>query len=382
MSLSSYLCTMQIAALVSGGVDSSVIVPLLKEQGYDPVIFYIRIGMENEPGFMDCPSEEDIEITTFIAKKYGCRFEIADLHNEYWNRVVSYTIDSVKNGFTPNPDVMCNRFIKFGSFEDKFGKDFDKIATGHYARVLEQNGKYFLATSKDRRKDQTYFLGRITYPQLSKAMFPVGDMEKGEVRKLAEKLKLPSAGRPDSQGICFLGKVNYNEFIRRYTGEKTGDIVELETGKILGKHKGYWFHTIGQRKGLGLSQGPWFVVKKDIPANIVYVSNGYDPISQHKNEIFLEDFLFINEIPNRDYSSPQPVTFKIRHQPEFIAGEMMIWGQGSTEAWGHSGMGAGRFVIKSEKSIAGVAPGQFGVVYDVEKNICLGSGVIADNVEC
>jgi len=176
--------------------------------------------------------------------------------------------------------------------------------------------------------------------------------------------------------------VNYNEFIRRYTGEKTGDIVELETGKILGKHKGYWFHTIGQRKGLGLSQGPWFVVKKDIPANIVYVSNGYDPISQHKNEIFLEDFLFINEIPNRDYSSPQPVTFKIRHQPEFIAGEMMIWGQGSTEAWGHSGMGAGRFVIKSEKSIAGVAPGQFGVVYDVEKNICLGSGVIADNVEC
>ncbi|HNQ83202.1 MAG TPA: tRNA 2-thiouridine(34) synthase MnmA, partial [Bacteroidales bacterium] len=256
---------MQIAALVSGGVDSSVIVPLLKEQGYDPVIFYIQIGMENEPGFMDCPSEEDIEITTFIAKKYGCRFEIANLHEEYWNRVVNYTIESVSKGLTPNPDVMCNRFIKFGSFEDKFGKDFDKIATGHYAQVLEKEGQFFLGTSKDRRKDQTYFLGRITYPQLSKAMFPIGGFEKGEVRAMAERLKLPSAGRPDSQGICFLGKVNYNEFIRRYTGEKEGDIVELETGKILGKHKGYWFHTIGQRKGLGLSQGPWFVVKKDIP---------------------------------------------------------------------------------------------------------------------
>lgn len=364
--LSSYLCTMQIAALVSGGVDSSVIVPLLKEQGYDPVIFYIQIGMENEPGFMDCPSEEDIEITTFLAKKYGCRFEIANLHEEYWNRVVSYTIESVRNGFTPNPDVMCNRFIKFGSFEDKFGKDFDKIATGHYARVIESDGQCFLGTSKDRRKDQTYFLGRITYPQLSKAMFPVGEMEKGEVRAMAEKLKLPSAHRPDSQGICFLGKVNYNEFIRRYTGEKTGDIVELETGKILGKHKGYWFHTIGQRKGLGLSQGPWFVVKKDIPANIVYVSNGYDPAAQHSNIIALDDFLFINDAPDRDYSSPRPVYFKIRHQPEFNEGMMVRRGQGVGE----------KFVITSIKSIAGVAPGQFGVVYDVEKKICLGSGII------
>ena len=157
---------MKIAALVSGGVDSSVIVPLLKEQGYDPVIFYIRIGMEDEPGFMDCPSEEDIEITTFIAKKYRCKLEIADLHDEYWKRVVSYTLESVKKGLTPNPDVMCNRLIKFGSFEDKFGKDYDRIATGHYARIIEEGGKVYLGTAKDRRKDQTYFLGRITYAQL------------------------------------------------------------------------------------------------------------------------------------------------------------------------------------------------------------------------
>ncbi len=178
---------------------------------------------------------------------------------------------------------------------------------------------------------------------------------------------------------AFLGKINYNEFIKRYAGEKEGDIVELETGKILGKHKGFWFHTIGQRKGLGLSQGPWFVVKKDIPANIVYVSNGYDPVAQHKTEVLLDDFLFINETPDRDYSVPQPVFFKIRHQPEFNEGTMM---ERSGEA-GERGSGeAGRFLIESAKSIAGVAPGQFGVVYDVEKRICLGSGVITDNVEC
>jgi tRNA (5-methylaminomethyl-2-thiouridylate)-methyltransferase len=354
----------QIAALVSGGVDSSVIVPLLKEQGYDPVIFYIRIGSKNEPGLMDCPSEEDIEITTFIAKKYGCRFEIANLHEEYWNRVVNYTIDAVRHGFTPNPDVMCNLFIKFGSFNDKFGKDFDRIATGHYARRIDAAGKVYLGTAIDQKKDQTYFLGRITYQQLSKAMFPLADLEKKDVRKMARDLKLPSAGRPDSQGICFLGKINYNEFIKRYAGEKEGDIIELETGKVLGKHKGFWFHTIGQRKGLGLSQGPWFVVQKDIPGNIVYVSNGYDPVAQHRKVITLADFLFINEIPDRDYSVPQPVHFKIRHQPEFNEGVMRRQGDNGT------------YMIESSNSIAGVAPGQFGVVYDTEKRICLGSGVI------
>lgn len=354
---------MQIAALVSGGVDSSVIVPLLKDQGYDPVIFYIQIGMDNEPGFMDCPSEEDIEITTFIAKKYGCRLEIANLHEEYWNRVVNYTIESVRHGFTPNPDVMCNRFIKFGSFEDKFGKDFDRIATGHYARRIEEGGKVYLGTAIDQKKDQTYFLGRITYLQLSKAMFPLADLEKKDVRKLARELKLPSAGRPDSQGICFLGKINYNEFIKRYAGEKEGDIIELETGKVLGKHKGFWFHTIGQRKGLRLGQGPWFVVKKNIPGNIIYVSNGYDPVTQYQQVISLADFLFINENPDRDYSFPQRVNFKIRHQPEFNEGMMIREGEGL-------------YRIDTAKSIAGIAPGQFGVIYDTEKRICLGSGVI------
>ncbi|MCK5838418.1 MAG: tRNA 2-thiouridine(34) synthase MnmA [Bacteroidales bacterium] len=353
---------MNIAALVSGGVDSSVIIPLLKEQGYDPVIFYIQIGMENEPAFMDCPSEEDIEITTFIAKKYGCKFEIVNLHNEYWNRVVDYTINTVKKGLTPNPDVMCNRLIKFGSFDDKFGKEFDKIATGHYAGTGFIDGKHWLRTATDRVKDQTYFLGRINYHQLSKAMFPLANLLKKEVRTYAEKENLPSALRKDSQGICFLGKINYNQFIKQHIGEKRGKIVELETGKILGTHNGYWFHTIGQRKGLGLSQGPWFVVKKEIEENVIYVSNGYDPASQYSDEIILQDFQFITEDPVTDYSKGAGVTFKIRHTPEFTKGVMSKDG--------------GLFRIKSQEPIAGLAPGQFGVIYDKDENVCIGSGII------
>ena len=355
---------MRIAALVSGGVDSSVIIPILKEQGYDPHIFYIKIGMEDEPGFLDCPSEEDIEIVTYLAGKYNCPFDVVSLQDEYWKRVVSYTIDAVKMGLTPNPDVMCNRLIKFGSFEDKYGGGFDRIATGHYARVITEEGRTFLGTASDKKKDQTYFLGRITRHQLSKAMFPIGDMEKAEVRKKAEDLKVPSARRPDSQGICFLGKINYNQFIRQYTGEKEGEIIELETGRRLGMHKGYWFHTIGQRKGLGLSQGPWFVVKKDTLENIVYVSHGYDPLSQYTGVISLADMLFINGEPDRDYSQPREVCFKIRHQPEFSRGTLQREGD--------------RHILYPEKNISGVAPGQFGVIYDTAERICLGSGVIAE----
>lgn len=250
---------MNIAALVSGGVDSSVMLHLLKEQGYEPVIFYILIGMKDKEGFLDCPSEEDIEITTWLSKKYGLRMEVVTLQEEYWDNVVAYTLDSVKKGLTPNPDVMCNRLIKFGSFNEKYGKDFDFLATGHYASTSFINETKYLTTAKDKFKDQTDFLAQITYAQLQKLMFPVGNLTKPEVRQIANEVRMPSAGRKDSQGICFLGKVNYNDFLRRYIGEKEGNIVELETGKILGKHKGYWFHTIGLEKDLALASdhGLW-----------------------------------------------------------------------------------------------------------------------------
>jgi len=356
---------MNIAALVSGGVDSSVVVHQLKEAGYDPTIFYIRIGMEDKDGYIDCPAEEDIEITTYIARKYGCKMEVVSLHEEYWENVVSYTIDAVKRGLTPNPDMMCNKLIKFGCFEQKWGKDFDKTATGHYATTTDLNGKVYLSTAKDKFKDQTDFLAQVDYLQVSKLMFPIGNLLKSEVRDIAEKQGLPSAKRKDSQGICFLGKINYNDFIERYLGKRTGKIVELETGKILGKHNGYWFHTIGQRKGLGLSGGPWFVIKKDIRRNIIYVSNGYGVETQFGKTINLQGFNFITEDPWGEFDDEREVTFKIRHTPEFTHGRIRRIGD--------------LYRIESDEKIQGIAPGQFSVVYDKESHLCLGSGMIIDD---
>ena len=355
---------MNIAALVSGGVDSSVVVHQLKEAGYDPAIFYIKIGMEDEHGYIDCPSEEDIEITTFVAKKYGCRMEVVSLHEEYWENVVNYTIDAVKRGLTPNPDMMCNKLIKFGCFEQKWGHAFDKIATGHYANTTNIDGKIWLSTAADKVKDQTYFLGQVNYLQVSKLMFPIGHLQKSEVREIAAREGLPSAQRKDSQGICFLGKINYNDFIKRYLGERPGKIVELETGNVVGKHRGYWFHTIGQRKGLGLSGGPWFVIKKDIRRNIVYVSNGYDPETQYGKVVNLQGFQFITEDIWGEFDGEKEIAFKIRHTPEFTFGTIKRIGD--------------LYRIDSEDKIQGIASGQFAVVYDTKCNLCIGSGMIID----
>ena len=361
---------MKVAALVSGGVDSSVAVHMLKEQGITPDIYYIRIGMEQEDGFIDCPAEEDIEITQWIAHHYGCRFEEVNLHKEYWDNVVSYTIESVRRGLTPNPDVMCNRLIKFGAFEDRRGKDYDCIATGHYARTTNVDGTAFLATALDPIKDQTDFLSQLEYSQIKKLMFPIGHLMKSEVRTIAHEAHLPSADRKDSQGICFLGKINYNDFIKRYLGEREGKIVELETGKVLGSHKGYWFHTIGQRKGLFLSGGPWFVVRKDIEENVLYVSQGYDPAAAHGKEITLMGFHLLSGCwpgypdnpENPDYPE-RDIKFKIRHTPEFHQGHL-------------SRLPDGLMRISSEDPIQGIAAGQYATIYDNEANLVVATGMI------
>jgi len=352
---------MNIATLLSGGVDSSVVVHLLKEAGYTPTLFYIKIGMDDDE-LLHCTSEEDIEMASLIARKYGCKLEIVDLHKDYWDNVVSYTINKVKLGLTPNPDVMCNKLIKFGVFEQRVGKDFDKTATGHYAKIIEENGKVYLGTAIDPVKDQTDFLAQIDALQVSKLMFPIGNLMKNEVRDIAIKAELPSAKRQDSQGICFLGKVNYNDFIRRYLGEKSGPVVELETGKILGKHNGYWFHTVGQRKGLGLSGGPWYVIKKDVEANIVYASKGFDVQTQYGYELSMRDFHFITDNPWENNSNEIDITFKIRHTPDFTRGKLV-----STPAGVH---------LLSTERLQGIAPGQFGVIYDADSRICIGSGEI------
>ena len=351
---------MNIAALVSGGVDSSVVVHLLKEQGYTPDIFYIRIGMEDEEGYIDCPAEEDIEITQWIARKYGCRFEEVNLHKEYWDNVVSYTIESVRKGLTPNPDVMCNKLIKFGAFDDRRGHAYDRIATGHYATTAIVDGRSFLATAKDPVKDQTDFLSQLSYRQIQKLMFPIGHLMKSDVRAIAHEAGLPSADRKDSQGICFLGKINYNDFIRRYLGEREGKIVELESGKVLGTHKGYWFHTIGQRKGLYLSGGPWFVVRKDIENNVLYVSQGYDPREQYGDRITLMGF---HPLAPVELPLPMEVKFKIRHTPEFHTGRLVQLPDGLVQ-------------IESGELIQGIAAGQYATIYDADAHLVIASGMI------
>ena len=366
----------RIAVLLSGGVDSSVVVHEFAQRDIHPDCFYIKIGPEEKEEW-DCNSEEDLEMATVVARRYGCNLQVIDCHHEYWNQVTRYTMEKVKAGFTPNPDVMCNRLIKFGAFYEKIGHDYDLIATGHYAQTEVINGQKWLITSPDPVKDQTDFLAQIYGWQLQKAIFPIGHFVKDEVRIIAEREHLVNARRKDSQGICFLGNIDYNEYVRRYLGEKTGDIIELETGKKIGEHKGLWFHTIGQRKGLGLGGGPWFVIKKDVTQNILYVSHGYDPETAYKKNFFVHDFHLLTAAPKlAKEQNPEGipanwirVTFKIRHTPEYHPGWIEPTGKQVIDE-------GGKAIIHSDEKIHGVAPGQFCVVYDENHHKCYGSAEI------
>ena len=351
----------RIAVLLSGGVDSSVVLYELASKGLHPDCFYIKIGPEEEEEW-DCSSEEDLEMATAVAARYGCRLQVVDCHREYWDGVTRYTMDKVRAGYTPNPDVMCNRMIKFGAFDEKMGHNYDLIATGHYAQTEMIDGRKWLVTSPDPVKDQTDFLAQIYDWQLRKAIFPIGHYMKEEVREIAEREHLINAKRKDSQGICFLGKINYNDYIRRYLGENPGDVLELETGRKIGQHRGLWFHTIGQRHGLGFGGGPWYAVKKDVERNILYVSRGYEPRTAYKTDFKVHGFHFLTMNPWGD--SPEcGVTFKIRHTPEYRPARLERLGEGS-------------YMVHSQTPIQGVAPGQFCVVYDERHHCCIGSAEI------
>jgi len=243
----------KILVALSGGVDSAVAAWLLKEQGYDVSSAYIRTWMNEEMPLADCPAQQDIEDSRAVASHLGIEYDIVNLVNEYREHVVKYLVDGYKRGITPNPDMMCNREMKFGIFQD-YAREagFDGIATGHYVRkIIQPDGSHNLIEGIDKNKDQTYFLALLRQEQILNALFPIGELEKPLVREIAAAQKLPNATKKDSQGICFLGNMNINRFLEHYIEDKPGDIVHID-GKIIGRHRGLHRYTTGQRRGIGI----------------------------------------------------------------------------------------------------------------------------------
>lgn len=348
---------MNVAVLLSGGVDSSVALNLLKNEGHSLTAFYLKIWLEDDLTFLgNCPWEEDLEYVRAVCNQLNIPLEIINMQQEYLDTVVEYTISELKQGNTPSPDIMCNLNIKFGLFFNKISKDFDKVASGHYAQIEEINSLYYLKENPDKVKDQTYFLSYLKQDQLKKILFPIGKYTKQQVRQLANQFNLPNKSRKDSQGICFLGKIKYNDFIKFHLGEKVGKIVEIETGKILGNHKGYWFHTIGQRSGLGLSGGPWYVIKKDIEGNVVYVSRNNQTEKVPHDKLKVLDINWIPYKPNFD-----SFEIKLRH--------------GANKNIGVIEKIDNQYVIlKLNEPDQGISNGQFAIFY--KNGYCYGGGKI------
>jgi len=289
-------------------------------------------------------------------------------------------LKELKQGRTPSPDILCNEWIKFGLFFDKIDPNFQKIVSGHYAQVEQRAEKFLLKRSPDAVKDQTYFLSRLDQQQLSRLWFPIGHLTKKQVRGMAQKLDLPNRDRKDSQGICFLGKIKYPEFVRYHLGERKGEIIDIESSKVLGEHKGVWFHTVGQRKGLRLPGGPWYVVKKDLPANKLFVAHADRYLEHARADFTVADVRWISgepgegrarraaepprEMVNSSAGTPRPtydLQTKVRHSPHL-------------ENCRIEPAGDGRWTVHLENKDQGIAAGQSAIFYDGD--ICLGGGVI------
>jgi len=359
---------MNVALLISGGVDSSVALRLLQQQGHQVTAFYLKIWLEDELSFLgECPWEEDLSFVRAVCEQAGVPLEVISFQKEYWDSVVADIVDQIRQGLTPNPDILCNQRVKFGAFyayidmiyrAQNPDKLFDKIATGHYAQVTERDGIFYLKQSPDVIKDQTYFLSRLNQKQLARALFPIGHLKKAEVRDLAEQFNLLNKKRKDSQGICFLGKLKFSEFVKYHMGEKQGDIVEFETGKKLGTHQGVWFYTIGQRQGIGLSGGPWYIVDKNSSENSIFVSRSYHTADKGRDIVSIGLCHWIS-----GYRPLADIMVKLRHGSHIYQATV----QQQTKA-GDS------LIIKLPYNDQGIAAGQYAVFY--EKDVCLGGGVI------
>ncbi len=338
---------------MSGGVDSSLTAALLKEQGYDVTGVYMKNWTQDLPG-MHCPWADDLADAKRVAVQLGIDFKVFDFENEYKHKVVDYMIEEYKLGRTPNPDIMCNQEVKFKLFLEASLEDgADMIATGHYARV--ENG--VLMQAVDTNKDQTYFLYRVTGDALKKTLFPLGGFTKPVVREMAKARGLFTAGKKDSQGICFVGKVGIREFLSQYVEQKPGKIIDKISGKVLGRHDGAIFYTLGQRHGLELGGGlPYYVVGKSMYKNEVYVTTDLNDGTLWREAVNLQSVHWINEAPNEgDY------TIRVRHRAPLITAHLSF-----------SDNDVALVLTDPERA---VAPGQSVVIYDGDT--CLGGGIVA-----
>ena len=334
---------------MSGGVDSAVSAYLLQQQGYEVIGVYMKNWSKNLPG-MKCPWAEDLADAKRVAVKLGIDFRVFDFEKEYKQKVVDYMLEEYKKGNTPNPDIMCNQEIKFKLFaETAFEQGADRIATGHYAQTDGKN----LLKAIDENKDQTYFLYRITEDAISKTVFPVGGMMKTEVKALAEKLGLSVAHKKESMGVCFVGEANMRDFLSEFIETKPGEIRELETDKVLGTHDGAIFYTLGQRHGLNLKDGlPYYVVRKNMKTNTIFVSRNLKALSLWKKEIELKDVIL------RGGDDGHNIEARIRHRAPLVKADYDAKTHKLTFA-------------EEQKSLT---PGQSVVFY--RENVCLGGGII------
>ncbi|CDP04153.1 unnamed protein product [Coffea canephora] len=364
---------LKIAVLLSGGVDSSVALRLLHLAGHSCTAFYLKIWFheEFENFWSECPWEDDLKYAKAVCAQVDVPLEVVHLTDEYWNNVVSYIIEEYRCGRTPNPDILCNTRIKFGAFLDAIsGMNFDFVASGHYAKVVHKSADQtdefsVLELSKDMVKDQTYFLSYLSQSQLRRLVFPLGCIPKDEVRKLARAFCLPNQDRKDSQGICFLGKVKFSEFVAKQIGEEEGIILEAETGDYLGKHRGFWFYTIGQRQGLRLPGGPWYVVGKDVTNNVVFVSRNYFSVDKKRRLFRVGSFKWLSGSPP---SQVNQLKCKVRHGPSIYDCSLKM------EADERGDIVA---VVRLSEDDQGLAAGQYAAFYD--GRICIGSGVILES---
>lgn len=339
---------------MSGGVDSSVSAALLKEQGYDVTGIYMKNWSKDLPG-MKCPWAEDLADAKRVAVQLDLDFEVWDFEADYKQKVVDYMLAEFQKGRTPNPDIICNELVKFKLFYERAterGADF--IATGHYARTDGQN----LLRAVDENKDQTYFLYRMSDEATAKTLFPVGNLTKPEVKKLAAEHGLDVATKKESMGVCFVGEVGMKDFLHEYLEAHPGEIREAETESILGYHEGAIFYTIGQRHGLYIGGGlPYYVVKKDLSKNIIYVSKNLNYKSLWTKELKLEDLHLRNGLTLEEIAGLPDLKVRLRHRAPLIDVKIQNSQLCFTEA------------------VKRPAAGQSAVLYSGD--ICLGGGVIS-----